>query len=93
MISFVIKKDGAREPFDPEKIKRGIRAATRQVNLPEARTAAVVEQVFAQVLQFFGAREEVPTLEIRDQILNQLDVVEPRASAAWREHDQKKHQA
>lgn len=93
MINFVIKKDGAREPFDPEKVKRGIRAATRQANLSEESTATVVEQVFAQVLQFFGTREEVPTLEIRDQILSQLDAVEPRASAAWREHDQKKHQA
>jgi transcriptional repressor NrdR len=93
MINFVVKKDGTREPFDPEKIKRGIRAATRQANLPEQRTITVVEEVFAKVLQSLEGKEEVPSLALRDMILNELDVVEPAASAAWREYDQKRHQA
>ncbi|MDP2927153.1 MAG: ATP cone domain-containing protein [bacterium] len=86
MIKFVVKRDGTKESFDPEKIKKGIRAATRKANLSEERTVVVVEEVLAKVLQSAEGREEIPTLAIRDKILSELDVVEPAASAAWREY-------
>ena len=90
MVNFVVKRDGTKEPFDAEKIKKGIRAATSQANLSPERTELVVEEVSTKVIQSFYGLEEVPTSEIREKILSELDVVEPAASSAWREYDRNK---
>ena len=88
MASEVIKKDGTKEPFDPEKIKKAIASAAEQANLPEERKNEVIEEVAATVIQMADAKEEIMTSEIKEKILSELDRVEPAVSAAWRKHDQ-----
>lgn len=90
MANFVVKKDGTKAPFDPAKIKNSIAAACQDAALPEERKNQVVEQVSAAVIQVAGAKEEISTSEIKENILGQLDTVEPSASAAWRKHEQEK---
>ncbi len=90
MTNFVIKKDGAKEPFDPGKITNAIAAACQGAALPEERKNQVVEQVSSAVMQMAGTKEEISTSELKDIILGQLDSVEPLASAAWRKYDQEK---
>jgi len=88
MADQVIKKDGTKEPFDPEKIRKSIVAAAELANLPEERKNEVVEQVATTVIQMAEGKEEIATSEIREKILSELDQVEPSVSAAWRKHDQ-----
>ena len=46
MATEVLKKDGSREPFSPEKVRAGINAACKEAGLDEARTNQVVEEVY-----------------------------------------------
>ncbi len=93
MANEVIKKDGTREPFDPEKIKTSIKAAVQETNLSEERKNEVVEQVASVAIKMAEEREEIATSEIKEKILNELDRVEPSVSAVWRRYDQEKKEA
>ena len=93
MANFVIKKDGAKEPFDPGKITNAIVASCQGAGLPEQRKNEVVTQVSASVMQALETKEEISTSELKNIILGQLDTVEPTASAAWRKYDETKQTA
>jgi transcriptional regulator NrdR family protein len=87
MATQVIKKDGTKQPFDAEKIKKSIALAAVRTELTQERQAEVVEQVSAKVIEMIQEKEEVTTLEIKESILSELDIVEPAVSGAWRKYD------
>lgn len=88
MASQVIKKDGTKEPFDPEKIRNSIIAAAGLANLSEERKNEVVEQVATTIIEIAAVKEEIATSEIREKVLSELDRVEPSVAEAWRKYDQ-----
>jgi len=90
MASQVIKKDGTKQSFDSEKIRKSITAAASRADLSEERKNEVIEQVVASALQLAEQKEEIETRELREKILSELDVVEPSISDAWRKYDQEK---
>lgn len=90
MLKSVIKKDGTKAPFDPEKIKRAIAAAATQANLPPEEISRVVAQVSILVMDSLGGAEEATSTEIREKILSELDIRFPAVSAAWRKYDESK---
>jgi len=90
MANQVIKKDGSKEPFDAEKIKRGIKLASQQAGLDEAKQNEITEKVTAKVVEMFQGQEEVRAIEIRDKVLTELDLFAPSVSAAWRDYETSK---
>jgi hypothetical protein len=48
----------------------------------------VVNQVSNVALALAASKEEIPTSELAGKILEELDRVEPKAAAAWRNHVQ-----
>ena len=90
MANFVIKKDGSKEPFDIEKIKKAIELAAKQTDLPEDRVNELVEEVSKAALQVAEGKEEIATAELREKILSELDNLEPSVSEGWRKYDQEK---
>lgn len=90
MAQQVIKKDGTKEPFDAEKLRRSIAAAAQQAKLSEERKNEIVEQVAAAALQLAATKEQIPTSELKAKILSDLDQIEPSVSAAWRKYDQER---
>ena len=93
MAKEVIKKDGTKQPFAPEKIRNSIMAAARTTDLSEERKNEVAEQVAAVVIQMAEGKEEITTSEIKEKILSELDSVEPAISEDWRKYDQEKKAA
>ncbi len=89
----VIKKNGTKEPFDPEKIKKSIAGAARQADIPEERKSEVAEQVASSVIPMIENREEIAASEIREIILSELDRVEPAVASAWRKYEEGKRKA
>ena len=87
MINQVIKKDGTKEPFDAEKVRRSIKSAADDAGLSEDRTAEVVDIVTRSVMKALEGREDVPTAEIRERVLATLHTVEPSVSEAWQKYD------
>lgn len=90
MANFVIKKDGAKEPFDAGKIRRAIAGAAQRTELSEERKDEVVEQVLNAVLLSAAGKEEIATTEIRGKILSELSGLEPSVAEEWKRYEQEK---
>lgn len=90
MAKEVIKKDGSKQPFDSEKIKKAVLATAAVTDLSEERKNEIADQVTAAVIQIADAKEEISTSEIREIVLSELDNVAPVVSEAWRAHDAEK---
>jgi transcriptional repressor NrdR len=73
----VIKRDGAREPFDPDKIRRGIERACWKRPIPTER----VEQTSREILQEIYLTEggEIESNSIGEIVLRKLLELDPVA--------------
>jgi ribonucleoside-triphosphate reductase len=89
----VIKKDGTKEPFDSEKIKKSIAGAAQQADIPEERKEEVVFQVAGTVIPMLEVKEEIDTSDIKQVILGELDRIEPAVASAWRKYEEGKSKA
>ena len=86
----VIKKDGTKQPFDIEKVKKSVAAAADQANIEEEKKNEAIERVSTAVSQLAEGKEEITTIEIKERILSELDSVEPRVSESWRKYEAEK---
>ena len=88
----VIKKDGAKEPFDSQKIKNAVLAASAGTNLTDEVKEEVAAQVTIRVTNLAEAagKDVISTSELRENILKELDEIESAVSEAWREYDTEK---
>ncbi|OGM13773.1 transcriptional regulator NrdR [Candidatus Woesebacteria bacterium RBG_16_39_8b] len=77
-ILWVIKKSGAREPFDRDKLKRGIIRAIGKRPVSLELVDDVVEQVEREMLR--QEKEEIPTSAIGKAVLTRLRKVD---KVAW----------
>jgi transcriptional regulator NrdR family protein len=86
----VIKKDGSKVPFDVEKIKRNIIAASKEAGLEEEKQKEIAETVSDKVLKTLQEQVEVTHIEIRDLVLKELDSSAPVVAEAWRKYEANK---
>lgn len=89
MIKTVIKRDGSREPFDVDKMKRSILNAAESAGLSRESAKSAVSRVVSAVLQYTENQDEIYTESLRNLILDDLDQFVPAASEAWREYSHK----
>ena len=66
----VVKRDGRREPFQPEKIRQGIHLAAVKRPLPQADLDAIVEHVRTRATQ--SGRAEIASLSLGEWVWEQL---------------------
>ena len=86
----VIKKDGSKEPFDIEKVKKAVVAAAQDTDVSEERKNDVMGKITEAVQALLGEREEISSADIKEKILSELDAMEPSISASWRKYDAEK---
>lgn len=77
-VLWVIKKDGKREPFDREKIKRGILRAIQKRPVSLDLVEEVVDDIEREMLR--QEQEEVPSKKIGNAILKKLKKID---KVAW----------
>lgn len=87
MANFIIKKDGAKEPFDMQKIKSAIVAAATQAGLTAEEGVKTAEEVASTIAQSVANLNEVLGVEIKARVLSQLDAIAPAVADAWRKYD------
>ena len=92
MATQVIKKNGSKQPFDAEKIRKAIEGAAQEAGFPDDRVSQVVAEVSGAVIEKTDAQEEIATSEIKAMIVSELNRVEPSVSQAWRTYEQSKGQ-
>lgn len=70
----ILKRDGTKESFDIEKLRRGLQLAClkRQVSLPQIEE--IVGRISSSLLQ--TSEKEVPSLEIGQLVMNELKKVD-----------------
>ena len=73
----VVKKGGGREPFDRDKIKRGLAKACWKRPITEEEIEAVVSSLESEL---YGSYEnEVPSVAIGERMMEQLKALDPVA--------------
>jgi transcriptional repressor NrdR len=76
VLPVVVKKDGAREPFDREKLLQGIRLACNKRPVEMERIASFLDELERELIE--GEAKEVPSQVIGERvmhILRELDEV------------------
>ena len=71
----VIKRDGTRTPFDPEKVLKGLQAACGKRPIPEEQKISIVRVVEEELMKLF--EREVPSIEVGLRVASQLKAVDP----------------
>lgn len=71
----VIKRDGTRVPFDPEKVLRGLQAACGKRPIPEELKVLLVREVEEELMKLF--EREVPSKEVGLRVASQLKAIDP----------------
>jgi len=70
----VIKRDGTRVPFDPDKVLRGLQAACGKRPIPEEQKITIVREVEEELMRLF--EREVPSFEVGVRVANQLKALD-----------------
>jgi transcriptional regulator NrdR family protein len=86
-MTIVIKKDGAKESFDAEKIKIAVISAAIQAGFTREEASEEAERALSAVRQSVSMKEEVSTAEIKEMILNTVSTV---VKEAWETYEQQK---
>ena len=73
----VLKRDGSPEPFDPEKLLRGLVRACTKRDVPLSRLEGVVEEIEAELRS--GMEYEVSSERLGEMVLERLQDVDPVA--------------
>jgi transcriptional repressor NrdR len=73
----VVKSDGRREPFNREKLYKGIRLASQKRPIPVGELEALVEDVENEVFKL--GRAEVETRVIGELVMDRLRQLDPIA--------------
>jgi transcriptional regulator NrdR family protein len=74
----VIKRDGSKEPFDPEKISRVVQAAGLEVDLAQKLTRDI--SIWINAL----GQSEVSSLKIRDEVITELESLDEYVAGLFR---------
>jgi transcriptional repressor NrdR len=86
-MTVVIKRNGKREQFDQDKLRRAIAAAANEADVPPDRCEALAGEVIANLAGELAGRAEVRAIELRELVLSRLDRLEPRVARSWRDYD------
>lgn len=85
----VVKRDQTREPFDREKIRRGIERACSKRPISSQQIEAIVQDIEIEV--YSGFELEVPTSRIGEIVMRQLartdEVAYIRFASVYREFE------
>ena len=92
MDKFVIKRGGAKEPFDVEKLRGSIRVNAQEAVLDAAgeRINDLVDRISSVVIRGLESKKEIGSVEIKEKILSELDIIDPAVAKAWKRYDRKK---
>jgi len=90
MVKQVIKKDGTKEDFNGEKMRKSIEVAAISAGFPIDRTNEVADQVLDVVLKNVNDKEEIETSELSESVFSQLNAIEPKMAELWKQYEEEK---
>lgn len=83
----VIKKDNTRQPYDRQKIEKGVLSACYKRPVPSEKLKALIDEVELEI--FNMETKEIPSFQIGELVMNKLhdldDVAYVRFASVYRE--------
>ncbi|MBI2054013.1 MAG: hypothetical protein HYT36_01645 [Candidatus Staskawiczbacteria bacterium] len=86
MANFVIKRDGKKEPFNIEQIKKSIMEAAIRAGIKENAARLLAKEVSAPIADSLKNANEVLASELRARIVSALDDISPEVSEQWKNY-------
>jgi transcriptional regulator NrdR family protein len=86
-LTYVIKRNGERELFDADKIRRAIGKAIKDMGMNVENKKALIDTVTINVAGSIGMRNEIKTSEIRDKVLTEIGKIDASVLEAWKRFD------
>lgn len=72
----VVKRDGRREPFDRQKIEKGVERALEKRAVPTNTVENLINDIESEALRRGRAAREIPTSEIGELVLERLSALD-----------------
>ncbi len=87
----VIKKNGKKEEFQPDKLKRSVEQAAREVKLSEEKMKQIVVKSTKPVIEYIYQKPEVKTQEIKEKVVEAVEKEHKEVAKAMKEFEKKKN--
>jgi transcriptional repressor NrdR len=85
----IIKKGGAKEQFDKEKIKKSIEKAAIDAGYSLEKIETLINEITKSIEKDAQNKEELDTAMIRASVFNKLKKKEPSIVESWKKFDEK----
>ena len=85
----VIKKNGKKEVFEVDKIRKSIKKAFVDAGISISKTKDLIEKIAQDVVKTTKGKTEITSKAIKDKILDGLDNAKKIAADAWKRFDRK----
>lgn len=82
----VVKRAGAREPFDDHKVYASIYEACISAKVPKREAEKICEKVTKEVKKWLKGREEVDSSAIFKKVVEVLEPLNKEAAFAYETH-------
>lgn len=83
----VIKSNGKREQFSPEKVKNSVENAVKDAGFSPQEKMNVIEHASQDVIQMAQNKNQIQTKQIRDTVLNDLEQDDQQVANAWKQYE------
>lgn len=86
MVNFIIKRDGKKEPFYIETIKKGIVEAALRTDMQEKEARALAGKISLSILESIKNANEVLAAELKARVFSALNAMAPDVAKAWKKY-------
>ncbi|WP_414469749.1 ATP cone domain-containing protein [Methanobacterium sp. ACI-7] len=83
----VIKRNGKKEPFQPQKLRKSIENAVTDAGFTVTKQMKAVEHATQDAENIARERNEISVEELRNEIVNDLESDAPEVAQAWRNYE------
>lgn len=90
-MTHVIKRGGkGKQAFSPSKIRNSIKGAAKEAGFSPTKIEGLVKDVGNEVIDFFGKKRVVKSVDIRRSILGRLERRTKSVASAWKKFEKRK---
>ncbi len=85
----VIKRNGKKEAFKPQKLRKSIESAVSDSGSTITDQMKAIEHATQDAENLARGRNEISSKDLRNEIVNDLESDAPEVAQAWRNYEQK----
>lgn len=83
----VIKSNGKKEPFRPEKIQKSLEEAVKDAGFNPEQKMNIIKHASQDAIQMAQNMDQIESKQIRDTILNDLEQDDNQVAQAWKNYE------